>query len=161
MYLIFLFLFVFSFFLDIITKTFATQINGSITVIDNFFALTYVENKGAAWGLGSGHQWFFILVGLIFAVVLVGCILHLNLKYKSLFYSISFLLAGTLGNCMDRIFNGYVIDFLDFTIFGYNFTVFNIADIYIVCSTFVILINILLIKEEDVFVKRKIFVKND
>lgn len=76
MYLIFLFLFVFSFFLDIITKTFATQINGSITVIDNFFALTYVENKGAAWGLGSGHQWFFILVGLIFAVVLVGCILQ-------------------------------------------------------------------------------------
>ena len=160
MYIMFLFIFVASLFIDIVTKTLATQLTSSITVIPNFFHLTYVENRGAAWGIGANYQVVFIIVAILFSILLIMGALYINLKYKSLFYSLALLLSGTIGNCLDRILNGYVVDFLDFNILGYAFPVFNIADICIVCSAFIIVLNLFMIKEDDIFEKKKMFSKD-
>lgn len=118
----------------------------SITIIKNFFNITYVQNKGAAWSILSGNR--FLLIGI--AIIALFLIFMFFIKDKKLskleiiFYSL--LIGGIVGNFIDRVIYGYVVDYLDFNIFGYNFPIFNFADICIVVS--VILILIKSIKEE-------------
>lgn len=118
----------------------------SITIIKNFFNITYVQNKGAAWSILSGNR--FLLIGI--AIIALFLIFMFFIKDKKLskleiiFYCL--LIGGIVGNFIDRAIYGYVVDYLDFNIFGYNFPIFNFADICIVVS--VILILIKSIKEE-------------
>lgn len=118
----------------------------SITIIKNFFNITYVQNKGAAWSILSGNR--FLLIGI--AIIVLFLIFMFFIKDKKLskleiiFYCL--LIGGIVGNFIDRAIYGYVVDYLDFNIFGYNFPIFNFADICIVVS--VILILIKSIKEE-------------
>ena len=80
----------------------------------------------------------------IFTLVLVYYFLLKNKKFSWMDISIySLLIGGILGNLFDRIMYGYVVDYLDFYIFGYNFPIFNIADICIVCSVVLIIIDTL------------------
>lgn len=131
--------------IDRVTKLIITsnfKLNESISLIDNFFNLTYVRNEGAAWSIFSGNRLFLILIGILSIVL----IYHFLIKNKSLKKTETFiyglLLGGIVGNLIDRIVFGYVIDFLDFLIFGYNFPVFNLADTFIVVSVFLIIIDI-------------------
>lgn len=95
----------------------------SIPVIKGVFHITLVHNKGAAFGILKNQVPLFILTA-IFAIVLVLLNLRGN-KHKKLYsISLSLILAGALGNLIDRVFFGYVIDFLDFRIWP----VFNVAD---------------------------------
>ena len=123
----------------IITSNF--KLNESISLIDNFFSLTYVRNEGAAWSIFSGNRLFLILIGVLSVIL----IYHFLIKNKSLkkieIFIYGILLGGIVGNLIDRILLGYVIDFLDFLILGYNFPVFNLADTFIVVSVFLIIIN--------------------
>lgn len=118
----------------------------SITIIKNFFNITYVQNKGAAWSILSGNR--FLLIGIaIIALFLIFMFFVKNKKLSKLeiiFYSL--LIGGIVGNLIDRVIYGYVVDYLDFNIFGYNFPIFNFADICIVIS--VVLILVKSIKEE-------------
>ncbi len=99
----------------------------AVTVVEGFFKITYVKNTGMAWSLLEGQQVFLSLVSLAASA---GMIYYLAKKKpdKPTAISVALLLGGALGNLFDRVFLGYVRDFLDFYIFGYNFPVFNVAD---------------------------------
>ncbi len=120
-------------------------LNTDIVIIDNFFNITNVQNTGAAWSIFSGNRLFLIILGFIsLNVIYFLFINNKELKNKEkIIYGL--LIGGVLGNLIDRIIYGYVIDYLDFNIFGYNYPIFNLADTFIVVSA--ILIFILVIKE--------------
>jgi len=94
-----------------------------------FFRLDFVKNYGAAFNIFNGNRIFLSCISIIFSILLT----YLILRNKSLnfidLYSYSFILGGTIGNGMDRILNGFVIDFINLNII--DFPVFNIADISI------------------------------
>ena len=118
---------------------FGIDVNTSFVVIKNFFSLSNVHNYGAAFSILYGNRIFFIIVST-FALVFVYYFMLKNKDLSKLDIAIySLLIGGILGNMFDRIVYGYVADFFDFHIFGYDFPVFNIADICIVISVFLIL----------------------
>ncbi len=126
----------------------------SYTIIDNFFYYTYSHNQGAAWGMLSGHTELFVIVAMI---ATVGMIYYFNTTTKQqrlTRYGIVLTFAGLVGNLTDRIYLGYVRDFIDFIIFGYDFPIFNIADIAIVLGVGLIILEILF--EDYVDGKKKI-----
>ena len=112
----------------------------SINIINNFFSITYAKNIGAAWSMFSGARMILILLGIVaINVIFFFFIFNKELNKKEQFlYSI--LMGGILGNIIDRVVYGYVIDYLDFKIFGYNYPIFNVADIFIVVSIILIII---------------------
>lgn len=115
-------------------------------VINNFFSITKVYNTGASWSIFSGHQIFLIIISIIILI----CLFYYSLKFKENIRNIlafSLLYGGIFGNLFNRIFNGYVIDFLDFNLFGYDYPVFNLADVWIVIGIFLLIIAIY--KKED------------
>jgi len=133
-------------FIDQLIKIIVSNIallNTPYEVIKNFFYLTHVRNLGAAWGIFYGNRYFLILVSL-FALFIFYFVFIRN-KKLSKFESISFgiLLGGIIGNLIDRIVYGYVIDYLDFQIFNYDFPIFNFADTCIVISIILIIIKII------------------
>ena len=120
---------------------FLVGLNSSITIFDNFFYISHVHNYGAAFSILYGNRFFLILVSIV-ALVFVYYFLLKNRRFSWLYIFIySFLIGGILGNLFDRIFYGYVIDYLDFYIFNYNFPIFNIADVSIVVSIILIIID--------------------
>lgn len=111
---------------------------GSLTIIPNFFSLTWSENFGAAWSIFENARWFLIIVGFLSLIVLI--IMKQTIPDslgKRL--STSLLFAGILGNLIDRIVFGYVKDYLHFTFFGYSYPIFNLADVFIVCGAILLI----------------------
>jgi signal peptidase II len=107
---------------------------GGIEVIEGFFSLVYITNEGAAWSLFSGYSTFLALFAVI--VLLMIFFMRKNLELKKPLYQTAFGLmsAGILGNLIDRIMFGHVIDFLDFNLGFYRWPTFNIADSGIVAG---------------------------
>ena len=93
------------------------------------FRLDFVKNYGAAFNIFSGNRIFLSLISIIFSILLVYLILRKNTINQFDLVSYSFILGGTIGNGIDRILKGFVIDFINLNII--NFPVFNIADISI------------------------------
>ena len=121
-------------------------LNQTIVVIKNFFSITLVHNLGAAFSILMGNRIFLILVGII-ALILISLYIRKIEEFNDYdVFTYSLLLGGILGNLLDRIIHGYVIDYLNFNIFSYNFPIFNFADVCIVVS--VILIFIKAIRED-------------
>ena len=111
---------------------------GSLTIIHNFFSLTWSENFGAAWSIFENARWFLIIVGFLSLIVLI--IMKQTIPDslgKRL--STSLLFAGILGNLIDRIVFGYVKDYLHFNFFGYSYPIFNLADVFIVCGAILLI----------------------
>lgn len=111
---------------------------GSLTIIPNFFSLTWSENFGAAWSIFENARWFLIIVGFLSLIVLI--IMKQTIPDslgKRL--STSLLFAGILGNLIDRIVFGYVKDYLHFNFFGYSYPIFNLADVFIVCGAILLI----------------------
>ena len=122
----------------------------SHVIIPNFFRLTYVENYGAAFGILQNKKIFFVIITFI-VIGTISVFLMKNYNKINLFtkLSLGMFLGGTIGNFIDRVRFGYVVDFLSFRLFNrYEFPVFNIADIFIVVGTIVILILVLFDKYE-------------
>ena len=118
------------------------ELNSSIQVINNFFSLTYVRNYGAAWSIFSGNRIFLIAIGII-ALVLIYKYLKKNKIIKKIeIITYGLLIGGIIGNLIDRIVYGYVIDFLDFLLLKYNFPVFNMADTFIVVAAILMIADV-------------------
>ena len=104
------------------------------------FKLDFVKNYGAAFNLLSGSRIFLSLVSIIFSILLIYLIFRKNTLNSFDLYSYSFILGGTIGNGIDRIYKGFVVDFINLNII--NFPVFNIADISINIGFIFLLYNI-------------------
>ena len=134
-------------------------LNESVTVINNFFYLTFIKNEGASFGILQGSQVFFIIVT---SIVLVAAAVFMvkSRKTQSLFLKItlSLIIGGALGNFIDRILYAYVRDFLDFHAIGFPW-IFNVADACLVVGSILLGIYIIFIyKESD---GKSIFAKRD
>lgn len=152
-YLCFIIVFL-AFSLDLLTKFIATkkllEIVGdntyfkSVEVINNFFYFTYTRNTGGGWSIFAGQMWLFIIITVFALVAFVYFLSDFDLKKRPL-YSIGFalMLGGTLGNFYERIVNGYVTDFFDFIIFGYDYPIFNVADICLVCGVIILIVQLI------------------
>ena len=93
------------------------------------FKLDFVKNYGAAFNILSGSRVFLSLISIIFSILLIYLIFRKNTLNSFDLYSYSFILGGTIGNGIDRIYRGFVVDFINLNII--NYPVFNIADISI------------------------------
>lgn len=104
----------------------------SADFIPGLIDITYIHNRGGAWGMLSGYTWLLISVTIIVMLICIAMLLKIGCKDKLMFWSIMLILGGGLGNMIDRIFrNGNVIDFIHLE-FMPDFPVFNIADCGIV-----------------------------
>lgn len=134
--------------------------NGNpIVIIKNVLEFSYLENRGAAFGIFQGKKVF--LLGFTFIVILVIIYFYTRIpsqkRFMFLHLAVTFLIAGALGNFIDRVRLNYVVDFIYFKLI--DFPVFNVADIYVTCSAVTIaLLLIFYYKEEDmeeIFPERK------
>ena len=146
-------------FFDQLTKYLAViklQNNESVTVIKNVINLTYLENKGAAFGIFEDKIVFFailtiiILSAIVYFKVLIDKVLFNSIitpkikkKYLTLSWVLVFLFSGAVGNFIDRLRFNYVVDFIQFKFI--NFPVFNFADILITCSSGLLIILLLFV----------------
>ena len=108
----------------------------SIPIIDGLFNLTYVRNTGAAFGIFAGsaeifRRPFLILVSILASGFIISLLRRLEDRQKGLLSALAFVLGGAIGNLIDRIFYGEVIDFLDVYWRDYHWPAFNIADSFI------------------------------
>ena len=122
---------------------------GNITFISGFMDFTFVENRGAAFGILSGKTWLLSIIAVIICVAIVVAMKKMpNTKeYKWLKWSLMIILAGAIGNMIDRIVRGYVVDFFEFTFF--EWPVFNMADIYVVIGTVVMAVLVMFVIKDD------------
>lgn len=113
----------------------------SISIIDNFFSLTYVKNTGAAFSILEGNRIIFIIGALISLFLIYKFLIKDEKINKTKEITYSLLISGIIGNMIDRIIYGYVIDYFDFTLFGNNMPIFNIADICIVIGATIFILE--------------------
>ena len=140
--LYFLFLSIFIILIDQFTKYLMFN-NYKIFINKDFllFKLDFVKNYGAAFNIFSGSRIFLSIISIIFSIILINLILSKNSSNLIDLFSYSFFLGGTIGNGIDRIAKGYVIDFINLNFI--DFPVFNIADISINIGFIIILLRIL------------------
>ena len=135
---------------DLLTKLTASKLGSrEVVLIPGVLSLSYIENRGAAFGIMQGRQWLLIVISAVMiAAAVVFYIRRIrDIQYRYLRVLIVFLVAGALGNMIDRIMLGYVRDFIYFKLI--DFPVFNVADIYVTVSAVLILIWIILHGDSD------------
>lgn len=119
-------------------------LGGSKQLIPGIIELTNLRNSGAAWSIFEGQQTFFTIITII-AIIVIGYFIWQYRKNISMLIGLSFIMAGTIGNFIDRLRQGYVVDMFETTFI--NFPIFNIADM---CLTIgVIWLIICILKEKD------------
>ncbi len=119
-------------------------------IIDGVLELQYLENRGSAFGMLQIQKVFFLFVGILFLAVLLFFLLKLpeQKKFRIVHVLLAVIIAGGIGNMIDRFRLDYVVDFISFVLI--NYPIFNVADIYVVVSMALFLISFLfLYKEED------------
>ena len=111
---------------------------GSLTLIDGFIRLKYAENTGAAFGSFSGKTSF---LSIFTFVIIILALIYLFVKKRKVdveYVSVSLIIAGGLGNLVDRVFRGFVVDYIEPLFI--DFAIFNFADILVTCSCIVLVI---------------------
>lgn len=128
--------------IDIISKLLVRHyliLDGSIPIINNFLDLTYVKNTGVAWSIFANNK-YFVLILSGFIILGIGYYIYKEKPERKITkVAYSFILGGALGNFINRVYYGYVIDFIDIKIFGYNYPIFNVADIFIVVGVLLLI----------------------
>lgn len=118
-------------------------------IVKDVFQLRYLENRGAAFGMMQGQQTFFVISALIAVVVITY--VYFKLPWEKRFHPLRavvlFIAAGAVGNLIDRLVLGYVVDFFYFELI--DFPIFNVADIYVTCATIILALLILFYYKED------------
>lgn len=127
---------------DQIVKNWAadTLIKGDIAIIENVLYLKYAENTGVAFSMFSDNRWILVGVTSLMLIAVLAFFLSGKVTEKLEIFSLSLLLAGGVGNLIDRISLGYVIDYIDVRII--NFAIFNIADICICVGAFLLCVAV-------------------
>ena len=121
-----------SIWLDQLTKWLAVTLlqgNPSVPIIPEVFQLTYLENPGAAFGMLQNNRWVFLIVSTVGILAVLLYLLMKRPASKLLCLSLSFIVGGGIGNMIDRVLLGYVVDFFDFCLI--NFAIFNVADSFV------------------------------
>lgn len=118
---------------------------GSVTVIDNILNFTYVENRGVAFGMFSGMRWIFIALTTILICAIVIYMFKKKPQSKLFYVCVSLIVGGGIGNLIDRIFYGYVIDYISLSFFK---PVCNFADYCITIGTVLLVVYLLFISKE-------------
>ncbi len=135
--------------LDQVSKILLIEKN--ITIIPNILNFTYTENTGAAFGIGSNNIFFIILINIIILGIIIKFIKERkdDIDFKILI-PLVLILSGGIGNLIDRIFRGYVVDFIDINLF--DFPNFNIADMSIVIGILLLILVLIksIIKDEKI-----------
>ncbi len=130
---------------DFFVKRWAEQILTKIETMplwQNVFHLTYVENSGAAFGMFKNGRFVFIALTIIIVLGIIWFIIKNRKKDKLLNLWLSFIAGGAVGNLIDRIWLGYVVDLFDFRFI--NFPVFNVADIFVCIGAFLVVVYFLI-----------------
>ncbi|WP_173916545.1 signal peptidase II [Halobacillus sp. Marseille-Q1614] len=129
--------------IDQLTKWIIVQqmeLRESIPIIEGFFYITSHRNTGAAWGILAGQMWFFYII----TVVVIGFLIYYMKQYakasRFVGVALALILAGAVGNFIDRLFRKEVVDFLDFYIGSYNYPIFNVADSSLVVGVICVMI---------------------
>ncbi len=118
----------------------------SVPIIKDVFHLTYVENTGAGFGVFSGHTWILTVLTLAVILAVVIYMTAKRPKSKTLTLAMTFIMGGALGNVIDRIRLGYVIDFFDFTLI--DFPVFNVADCFITIGAVIFAVYVIFLSDK-------------
>ena len=135
---------------DQLTKYLVVQnipLYADVPAIDGLFHLTYVQNTGAAFSMLRGAQWLFALIFLVFTIAIVWDFVKKSMPFtKFERWLVLCIYAGGLGNMIDRLRFGYVVDMiaLDFI----NFPVFNVADCFITCGCILLVLHLILFNKE-------------
>lgn len=124
-----------------------------IQLINNVLELYYLPNgnTGAAFGMLQGHQVLFLIIAIVISIVLLFIIYSMpfDKKYRAITIILTFIIAGGIGNMIDRFRLNYVIDFIYISII--NFPIFNVADMYVsVATTLLVILFLFYYKEEDI-----------
>lgn len=125
------------------------EVGESIKVISNFLYITSHRNQGAAWGILQGKMWLFYIVTIVVLVILFMFFKNEGYGRPDVQLGLSLLIAGSIGNFIDRLFRGEVVDFVDTYIFSYNFPIFNVADAALTIGVIVLIIVILFEGKEE------------
>lgn len=141
-------------FIDQATKYLACEYlkpQRGLELIPGVFQLYYLENRGAAFGMMYGRQLFFIVSALVITLAVSWIYLRIppDKKYNPLRLAGIVLSAGAVGNMLDRIFRGYVVDFLYFSLI--DFPVFNVADCYVCVGIAVLILLLFTCYKEETF----------
>ena len=138
--------------LDQLTKSLVVrnmEIGESISIIDGFLRLTSHRNSGAAWGMFQGQMLFFYVV----TVAVVAMLIYIYKKEAKnnllMQLALTMLLAGAIGNFIDRVLFQEVVDFIDVLIFGYDFPIFNVADSALTVGVILMLIEFFFMGRSD------------
>ncbi len=131
-----------------------------IDIIKNFFYITYTENSGSAYGFLAGKSWsqlFFKILTIVALVLFAFLYIYAyKKKYGLMIYSVVFITGGTIGNFIDRLLNGKVIDFMCAEFFGKRlFGVFNFADLFLTAGVIMIIVHFLFLDESALFGKKE------
>lgn len=124
--------------------------NQAFVLIDGVLELQYLENRGSAFGMLQNQKYFILFVGIVFLAVILFFLFKLpqQKKFCSVHILLAFIVAGGIGNMIDRIRFDYVVDFIYFKLI--DFPIFNVADCYIVCGTILLFLLFLFVfKEKD------------
>ena len=121
----------------------------SIPVIQNFFHFTYITNDGMAFGINFPFGYYiFTSVSILLTLFLFWYLWSVRTHSIVIRLGISFIIAGAIGNLIDRIFLGAVIDFLDFMIGNFHWYVFNLADSYVTVGMLLVLIDSIILEKQ-------------
>ncbi len=148
-------------FLDQISKHFVVlYLKGQrpLKIIEGLLSFTYVENRGAAFGILQNRKLFFVAVTVVTLIILMYIFLRYY-KYLNLWTisSLSMIMGGTIGNFIDRMSLDYVVDFISLRFFNrYNFAVFNLADTFIVVGAIMLMLYIMIFEPKKVAKSDKI-----
>ena len=125
---------------DRITKNWAAQAlaSGDIAVIDKVLYFRYTENTGVAFSMFSDNRWVLVGITSVMLIVALAFFLSGKIKDKLELFALSLIIAGGVGNLLDRLSLGYVIDFIDVRII--NFAIFNVADMCITIGAILVCI---------------------
>ena len=135
-------------FVDQLTKWLAIIFlkgNESAVVINNVLKFAYIENTGAAFGMLSEHRWVFLLISTLAIIGITVYMIKWRPQSKLLYVAVSFIVGGGIGNMIDRVYLGYVVDFIDFYAFPNLWKyIFNVADSFVCVGAGMVMLYLIL-----------------